>query len=145
MSEPPFLFFLLLALLTVVRYLQTGMRNLAGHSAVVLGIAALTRFAAPALARHCVQSACDRQHDRKPQNCDVVVYGLISASIFMSWLHSANLERHSLGRSSGSTATWDSEEWLRQLRFAMRGFCRSGSYLLRAFLFIVLRRRCVSD
>ncbi|MGK9201238.1 glycosyltransferase family 39 protein [Sinorhizobium meliloti] len=140
MSEPPFLFFLLLALLTVVRYLQTGMRTWLATSAVVLGIAALTRFAAPALgAAIAFTLLVNRRHHRNRRIADAVVYGLISASIFVSWVALSQIwNGHSLGRKLWFYGNMGSEEWLRSFGSLMAWLLPDQApNLLRAFLFAV--------
>lgn len=117
MSEPPFLFFLLLSLLTILRYLDTDRRAWLVASAAVLGIAALTRFAGPALgAAIALSLLLNPRYDRSRRIADVIVYGLVSACIFVSWMAISQISNgHSIGRKLAFYGNMGPTEWLRSL------------------------------
>ncbi|MDW9830271.1 phospholipid carrier-dependent glycosyltransferase [Sinorhizobium meliloti] len=117
MSEPPFLFFLLVALVTTLRYLETEKRVWLVASAVALGIAALTRFAGPALGAAVALSLfLNPRHGRSRRITDILIYGFLSALIFMTWLVISQISSgHSIGRELGFYGNMGSAEWLRSL------------------------------
>ncbi|WEX75266.1 glycosyltransferase family 39 protein [Sinorhizobium numidicum] len=117
MSEPLFLFLLLLVLLCVLRYFRNARRVWLIASAVALGSAALTRFTAPPMGAAIVASILlNPRHGVARRITDAAIYGIVSASIFLTWSVISHLQKgHSIGRELWFYGNMGTSEWLSSL------------------------------
>ncbi|QIG50158.1 phospholipid carrier-dependent glycosyltransferase [Nordella sp. HKS 07] len=140
MSEPPFLFFLLLTLLTILRYFKTEKRGWLVASAVVLAVASLTRFAGPTLGGAIALSLLlNPRHDRRRRIADAVLFGLVSAGIFVFWVALSQIRHgHSLGRELWFYGNMGPEEWRRSFGSLMAWLLPDDvPNSLRAIVFLI--------
>lgn len=121
MSEPPFLFFIFATLVTILRYVDTGKRLWLITSAVILGIASLTRFTGPALGAAIAGTLLlNPQVERRRRIADAVVYGLVSGSVFLSWVAFSHFwNGRSIGRRLWFYGNMGREDWLDGLESLM--------------------------
>jgi hypothetical protein len=154
MSEPPFLFFLLLTLLAFLHYLETGSRNWLIASALALGLATLARFTAPPLGA--AIALCILVNPRQTfarRFWDAVIFTIVSASLFFLWTVASQLVvGRSIGRSLWFYGNMGTKEWLTslealtawllpdQLPFAVRVLVFAAFFLAAAWLTIVHTR-----
>jgi hypothetical protein len=117
MSEPPFLFFLLLTVLALLFYLETDDRAWLKASAVALGLATLARFTAPPLgAAIAICLLLAPQHALARRFGDVVVFALVSAAIFLCWaVMSHIMVGRSVGRALAFYGNMGAREWMTSL------------------------------
>ena len=117
MSEPPFLFFILLTLLAFLQYLQTGSRKYLIVCATALATATLTRFVAPPLgAALVVCILINPRHAIGKRIGDATILAVVSASIFLSWLSYSHLTvGRSIGRELWFYGNMGTKEWLTSL------------------------------
>ncbi|WP_203423936.1 glycosyltransferase family 39 protein [Sinorhizobium sp. BG8] len=117
MSEPLFILMLLSTLLALLCYLETEKRTWLVVSAVALGLAALTRFTAPPLgAAIAIALLLNRRHGFKRRLEDVILFGFVSAVIFMGWVLLSQLTAgQSIGRELAFHGNMGLRQWLRSL------------------------------
>ena len=117
MSEPPFLFFILLTLLAFLRYLEADSRRWLVVCAITLALATLTRFVAPPLgAALAVCILLNPRHAIGRRIGDATILAVVSASIFLSWLFYSHLTAgRSIGRELWFYGNMGTKEWLTSL------------------------------
>jgi hypothetical protein len=117
MSEPPFLFFLLVTVLALLRYLETDDRLWLKASAVTLGLATLVRFTAPPLgAAIAVCLLLNPRHTLSRRVVDTFVFAVVSAAIFLCWaVMSEVIAERSIGRALWFYGNMAASEWLKSL------------------------------
>lgn len=117
MSEPPFLFFLLVTVSAFLSYLETENRTWLKASAVALGLATLARFTAPPLGA--AIAAClllNPRHTLARRVGDVVLFTVASASIFLCWaVMSQIINGRSVGRALWFYGNMGADEWMTSL------------------------------
>lgn len=117
MSEPLFLFWLLIVLLLALRFLETENRTWLVASAIALGLATLSRFTAPPMgAAIATYLLLDPRRSFKHRLGDAVLYGLVSAAIFLAWVAvSTIVTGHSIGRELRLHGNMGTQEWMNSL------------------------------
>jgi hypothetical protein len=117
MSEPLFLFFMLLTLLAFLRYLETDSRLWLVVCAISLALATLTRFVAPPLGA--ALAVCIVVNPRQAigrRIGDATILAVVSASIFLFWLFYSHLTGgRSIGRELWFYGNMGTKEWLTSL------------------------------
>ena len=114
MSEAPFIATILLSVLALLNYWETERRGWLWASAAAIGLAALTRFTAPALAAAvCATLLIDPRRSFGRRIGDAAIVGAVSGAMFLSWVVLSEL---TLGRSTGRPLQFygnmDAEAWL---------------------------------
>jgi 4-amino-4-deoxy-L-arabinose transferase-like glycosyltransferase len=118
MSEAPFIATILLSLLALLKYWETERRGWLWASAAAIGLAALTRFTAPALAAAVIASLLiDPRRSFGRRLGDATIAGGVSGAMFFAW---AGLSELILGRSTGRPlqlyGNMDAEAWLQSFK-----------------------------
>lgn len=117
MSEPPFLFFLLVTVLALLRYFETEDRTWLKASAVLLGLTTLVRFTAPPLgAAIAVCLLLDPRHTLSRRFVDATIFAVVSTAIFLCWVvMSEVIADRSIGRALWFYGNMGASEWLKSL------------------------------
>ncbi len=113
MSEPLFLCFIFLSLLTLLRFWETADRRWLIACSIAIGVAGLTRFTAPPLgAAIAIGLLLDRRVPFGRRVVDVVILAALSSAIFLSWsLLSQMVAGHSLGRTLAFNGNMGAKAW----------------------------------
>lgn len=142
MSEAPFLSFLLLSIWCALSYLQSFRRTDLVLSAVLLGVASLTRFTAPPLgAAIAAVILLDRRRALPDRLKDCLLLALVSGGIFFSWVVWSQISSgRSIGRELAFYGNMGAAEWRASLdaflAWVLPG--RFGLTLRLALLLVVL-------
>jgi len=117
MSEPLFLFTLLVTLMALLRYLDTEARVWLVACAVVLALATLTRFTAPPLgAAIALVFLFNPRFSLGRRIGDAFILGAVSAALFLSWVVISQITAgHSIGRALWFYGNMGLKEWLTSL------------------------------
>ena len=117
MSEPPFLTFLLLTMWAALNYFQTGKRRSLIICSAFLGLATLTRFAAPPLgAAIAVIILATPGLDRRQKFRDVAWLTAVGGVIFLAWVaYSQMTAGRSIGRELWFYGNMGLGEWVSSL------------------------------
>lgn len=113
MSEGPFLSFLLLSVWFTLDYVQSWRRGSLLLSAVMLGLASLTRFTAPPLGAAIVLLLLlDPRRPMKARLADCALVALVSGALFFAWIGwSQESEGRSIGRELAFNGNLGLAEW----------------------------------
>ena len=117
MSEPPFLTFLLLTIYASLLYFESGSRKALIAASVFLGLATLTRFAAPPLgAAIALVILASPALDRKRKLTDVALLAGVGGALFIGWMIYSQLTAgRSIGRALWFYGNMGPKEWLSSL------------------------------
>lgn len=117
MSEPPFLFFLLVTVLALLRYFETDDRTWLKASAVLLGLTTLVRFTAPPLgAAIAICLLLNPRHTLFRRFVDATIFAVVSTAIFLCWaVMSEIIADRSIGRALWFYGNMGASEWLKSL------------------------------
>ena len=120
LSEPTFLFFLLLTLYTILLYTETQNRAWLIVSGITLGLATLARFTAPPLGAAIVLALLlDPRYFLVRRFSDAIIFASVSACIFLSWVLVSHLVADqsvgTIGREFSFHGNMELRQWLRSL------------------------------
>lgn len=117
MSEPLFLFGLLVSILAFLEYVADGSRGWLVTCAVLVALTSLVRFTGPALgAGIAVCLLISRQHEPRRRLADAAIFAAVSSAIFLAWCaYSQSTSGHSIGRELQFFGNMGSREWLTSL------------------------------
>jgi hypothetical protein len=145
MSEAPFITTILLSLLALLRYWETGKSGWLWVSAAMIGLAALTRFTAPALAAAVIAALLiDPRRPFRQRIGEGAIVGAVSGAIFLLWVGMGELI---LGRSTGRPlrlyGNMDGEAWLHSFKSLTAWMAPDNVPLvIRATIFLLTLGAC---
>lgn len=113
MSEPPFLALLLLTIWFALDYFETRSRKALILSSLLLGLATLTRFAAPPLgAAIALAILVAPPLTRRRKWVDAALLASVGGVIFLTWVLFSQLTNgRSVGRDLWLYGNWGADEW----------------------------------